>query len=148
MSSTFDEAAELIKLMWTEETPSFEGRYYSIRESCCRPKPVQKPHMPLMVAGDGERLTLRTAARHRDMSNFAHWVGTPETFKHRVEVLERHCMRVVRNPNEIRKTWAAFVFIDEDRVEPRRNPNPYLAASAGRRRPGASLATRRPSLRG
>ena len=70
MSSTFDEAAELIKLMWTEETPSFEGRYYSIRESCCRPKPVQKPHMPLMVAGDGERLTLRTAAKHRDMSNF------------------------------------------------------------------------------
>ena len=72
-----DEAAEIIKLMWMEETPSFEGRYYRIREARCSPKPIQKPHMPLMVAENGERLTLRTVARHGDMSNFAEWVAHP-----------------------------------------------------------------------
>jgi len=122
-----EEAAKIIKLMWTEEAPSFEGRYYSINEARCSPKPVQKPHMPLMVAGDGERLTLRTAARHGDMSNFAHWVGTPETFRHKAEVLERHCLSVGRDPDEIRKTWAAFVFIDEDRGRAEEKSEPLFS---------------------
>jgi alkanesulfonate monooxygenase SsuD/methylene tetrahydromethanopterin reductase-like flavin-dependent oxidoreductase (luciferase family) len=122
-----DEAAEIVKLMWTEEAPSFEGRYYSIREAYCSPKPVQKPHMPLMVAGNGEKLTLRTAARHGDMSNFAEWVGTPETFRHKAEVLERHCLSVGRDPDEIRKTWAAFVFIDEDRGKAEETSKAYFS---------------------
>jgi alkanesulfonate monooxygenase SsuD/methylene tetrahydromethanopterin reductase-like flavin-dependent oxidoreductase (luciferase family) len=124
-----DEAAEIIKLMWTEEAPSFEGRYYRIREARCSPKPVQKPHMPLMVAGNGERLTLRTVARRGDMSNFAEWVGTPETFRHKAEVLERHCLRVGRDPDEIRKTWAAFVFIDEDRGRAEEKSKSFFSGS-------------------
>lgn len=108
-----DEAARIIKLLWSEESPSFEGKHYSIDGAYCSPKPVQQPHLPLMVAAEGERLTLSTVARYADMSNFAQWVGTPEEFRHKAEVLDRHCERVGRDPDEIRKTWAAFVFIDE-----------------------------------
>ena len=122
-----DEAALIIKLLWNEETPSFEGKHYSVEGAYCSPKPVQEPRLPLMIAGGGERLTLRTVARYADMSNFAQWVGTPADFRHKVDVLRRHCERVGRDPDEIRKTWAAFVFIDEREEEAERKARAYFA---------------------
>ena len=122
-----DEAARIIKLLWNEETPSFKGRHYSIEEAHCSPKPVQEPRLPLMIAGGGEKLTLRTVARYADMSNFAQWVGTPEDFGHKVEVLNRHCERAGRDPEEITKTWAAFVFIDESEDEAERQARAFFA---------------------
>ena len=115
-----DEAARIIKLLWSEEAPTYKGKHYSIDGAYCSPKPVQEPHLPLMIAGGGERLTLRTVARYADMSNFAQWVGTPEDFGHKADVLNRHCERVGRDPDEITKTWAAFVFIDEREEEAER----------------------------
>ena len=38
------EAVTIIKKMWTEEKPSYKGKYYEIKEALCDPKPVQKPH--------------------------------------------------------------------------------------------------------
>lgn len=55
-----DEAALIIKKMWKEESPNFSGRHYEIKRAYCAPKPVQKPHPPLMIGGGGERLLLRT----------------------------------------------------------------------------------------
>ncbi len=115
-----DEAARIIKLLWAEEAPSYKGKHYSIDGAYCSPKPVQEPRLPLMIAGGGEKLTLRTVAKYADMSNFAQWVGTPEDFGHKVDVLNRHCERVGRDPDEITKTWAAFVFIDEREEEAER----------------------------
>jgi alkanesulfonate monooxygenase SsuD/methylene tetrahydromethanopterin reductase-like flavin-dependent oxidoreductase (luciferase family) len=109
-----DEAAQIIKLLWNEESPSFKGKYFEIKEAFCYPKPVQKPYLPLMIAGGGEQLTLRIVARYADMSNYATWVGAPSEFRHKTEVLNEHCDRVGRNPEEIEKTWAAFVIIDEN----------------------------------
>jgi alkanesulfonate monooxygenase SsuD/methylene tetrahydromethanopterin reductase-like flavin-dependent oxidoreductase (luciferase family) len=111
-SIRLEEAARIIKLLWTEENPSYKGKYYSIVEAYCSPKPVQTT-LPLMIAGGGEKRTLRTAARYGDMTNYSAWVGTPENFKQKTEVLLNHCEAENRNPVEIIKTWAAFVFIDE-----------------------------------
>ncbi len=111
-STRLDEAARIIKLLWTEEHPSYTGKYYSIDGAYCSPKPAQNP-MPLMIAGGGEKRTLRTAARYGDMTNYAAWTGTPETFKAKTDVLLNHCEKEARSPDEITKTWAAFVFIDE-----------------------------------
>jgi F420-dependent oxidoreductase-like protein len=122
-----DEAARIIKLLWTEETPSYKGKHYSIKKVYCSPKPVQEPYLPLMIAGGGENLTLKTVARYADMSNFAQWVGTPEDFGHKVDVLNRHCERVGRNSDEICKTWAAFVFINEKQEEAERLVNAFFA---------------------
>lgn len=82
------EAVEILKLMWTEDEATFEGRHYTIKGAICRPKPVQQPHIPLWVAGGGEQLTLRVAARHGSYTNFA---GTPEEFAHKSAVLRDHC---------------------------------------------------------
>jgi len=112
-SKRLDEAARIIKLLWSEENPSYEGKYYRIDGAYCNPKPAQDP-LPLMVAGGGEKWTLRTAARYGDMTNYAAWIRSPEAFAEKTDVLSRHCDRLGRDPGEITKTWAAFVYIDED----------------------------------
>jgi alkanesulfonate monooxygenase SsuD/methylene tetrahydromethanopterin reductase-like flavin-dependent oxidoreductase (luciferase family) len=80
-----EEAAQIIKLMWTQDAPSFEGKHYRIHEAHCVPKPIQKPCLPLMVAGGGERHTLKTAARAKNFytdqsrtSELRGLIGTPE----------------------------------------------------------------------
>ncbi|MCW4014656.1 MAG: LLM class flavin-dependent oxidoreductase [Candidatus Bathyarchaeota archaeon] len=111
-STRLEEAAKIIRLLWNEEKPSYKGKYYSIDGAYCSPKPVQNL-MPLMIAGDGEKRTLRTAARYGDMTNYAAWTGTPDKFRAKTEILLKHCENENRDPDEITKTWAAFVFIDE-----------------------------------
>ena len=42
-----DEAAEIVKRLWTEEKISYSGKHYTLTDAVCEPKPVQKPHPPL-----------------------------------------------------------------------------------------------------
>lgn len=93
-----DEAVQIMKKMWTEEQASFAGKHYTIDGAICQPKPIQDPHIPIWVAGGGEQLTLRTAARYADYTNFG---STVESFLHKKSVLEGHCDRLGRDPSEI-----------------------------------------------
>src|SRR6266481_9507562 len=61
-----EETLQLLKHLFTEETVNFSGKYYTITEMKGYPRPVQKPHMPLLVAGAGERM-LKLAAREADI---------------------------------------------------------------------------------
>ncbi len=45
------EACELIRLMWTETAPDFDGKYYQLKKAYCEPKPIHKPYPPF-VRGD------------------------------------------------------------------------------------------------
>jgi probable F420-dependent oxidoreductase len=56
------EAIKLIKAMWTEEEPTYQGRYFSVNKAYNNPRPVQKPHPPIMVGGSGSKLLRITAA--------------------------------------------------------------------------------------
>ncbi len=82
------EGVEVMKRMWIEEEASFEGKYYRLDGARCQPKPLQDPHVPLWIAGGGEKLTLNVAARHASYTNF---FGTPEEFAHKSAVLRGHC---------------------------------------------------------
>jgi F420-dependent oxidoreductase-like protein len=95
-----DEACTVIKKLWTEERADFDGRYYDLTGALANPKPVQRPHPPIWIGGGGEQRTLRIVATHADVWNFAG--GPVETAIHKVEVLERHCADVGRDPAEIR----------------------------------------------
>ena len=61
-----EETLQMIKQLFTEETVNFSGKYFTITEMKGYPRPVQKPHMPILVAGAGERM-LKLAAREADI---------------------------------------------------------------------------------
>ncbi len=94
-----DEACQIMKALWTERRATVEGRYYQVREACHEPKPVQRPHPPLMIGGSGEKLTLRVVARHANAWNFNG--KSVEEYRHKANVLSEHCRAVGRDPAEI-----------------------------------------------
>jgi F420-dependent oxidoreductase-like protein len=97
-----DEALTICRLMFTEERPTFEGRHFRIERALNSPRPIQADGPPIVVGGGGERRTLRIAAEHAD---WTHWfAGSPETLRHKTEVLEQHCLDVGRDPATITKT--------------------------------------------
>ncbi|OLD83635.1 MAG: hypothetical protein AUF64_04455 [Chloroflexi bacterium 13_1_20CM_54_36] len=55
-----------MKQLFTEETVNFSGKYYTITELKGNIRPVQQPHLPLLVAGAGERM-LKLAAREANI---------------------------------------------------------------------------------
>src|SRR5436305_4102995 len=59
----FDEAVEVIVKLLTETTANFSGKHYQLADAYNEPKPVQKPHPPIVIGGGGEKRTLRTVAR-------------------------------------------------------------------------------------
>ena len=95
------EALEIMRRMWTEDVVSFDGEYYQLDGAISRPKPLQKPHIPLWVAGEGEQLTLRLVARYADYANFG-W--ELDSFQYKSQVLARHCDEVGRDFNEITRS--------------------------------------------
>ncbi len=101
------EACEVFRLLWTETTPNFNGKYYQLKDAYCEPKPVQKPYPPITIGGSGEQLTLRMVAKYADIWNFVG--GPPEVFKHKNEVLDGHCAKVGRDPSTIERSIQAMV---------------------------------------
>jgi F420-dependent oxidoreductase-like protein len=93
------EACEVIKRLWTDELASFEGRFYVLTDARCEPKPVQRPHPPITIGGTGEKLTLRTVARHADRWNFNG--KSVDEFIRLNSVLDEHCAAVGRDPSAI-----------------------------------------------
>jgi F420-dependent oxidoreductase-like protein len=96
-----EEAIKLILSMWTEKRTTFHGKYFHADNAILEPKPVQKPHPPLMIGGGGEQLTLRAVARYANACNVG---GTPDQVRHKFEVLRRHCETQKRNYEEIERT--------------------------------------------
>jgi F420-dependent oxidoreductase-like protein len=97
------EAVQIIKKMWTEDEPNFHGQYYVIDKAINDPKPIQKPHPPIMIGGEGKRLTLRVVAELADRCNFGGTI-TPQRYEGLLRVLDEHCRKVGRKTTEIEKT--------------------------------------------
>lgn len=110
-----DEAVQIMRLMWAEDEASFSGKHYTVNGAICQPKPTHGT-IPLWIAGGGEQLTLRTAAKYADYTNFGQSI---EVFRHKSEVLERHCETVGRDFTEITRSMNFNMIIapDEARLE-------------------------------
>ena len=98
-----EEALTICKAMFTQERPSFEGRYYRIDRALDSPRPIRPGGPKIMVGGGGEKRTLRTAARFADITN---WFGSLEGAAAKLPVLDRHCEAIGRDPSEITRTVA------------------------------------------
>lgn len=106
------EAVEIIKRIWTQETATFQGKHYAIKDLAAYPKPVQKPHIPIWIGGRDKRL-LKIIARRADHANLA---GCPvEVYRKKLAVLRKHCIAVERNYEEVKKTWhGTMILIDKE----------------------------------
>jgi len=109
-----EDAVNIIRAMWTQSPASYSGRHYSIRNAYCEPRPMPPP--PLLIAGGGEKLTLRVVARYADWMN----VGfcTSDTFARKLDALRRHCADIGRDYAAIRKTYFGFVSVTPDGAVP------------------------------
>ena len=95
-----EEALQIIGAMFTERAPSFEGDHYRIQQVLNNPKPI-RGRIPILIGGGGEKRTLRLVAQYGDACNL---FGKPDEVRHKLDVLERHCADVGRDPAEITKT--------------------------------------------
>ncbi|HUP69811.1 MAG TPA: LLM class flavin-dependent oxidoreductase [Acidimicrobiales bacterium] len=80
------------------------------------PRPVQQPRPPIWVGGQGDRV-LGVTAEYADGWNAGGWVGTPEAYSERVQVLERHCERIGRDPAAISRSINRYALVGEDEAD-------------------------------
>jgi F420-dependent oxidoreductase-like protein len=111
------ETLQIAHLMWSGNVSSFEGRHFQLRETLSSPRPITKPHPPIMVGGGGERKTLRLAAEYGDACN-VFWGQGMDSVRHKFDVLRRHCDDVGRSYAEIEKTALGSVHLAPDKMSP------------------------------
>jgi F420-dependent oxidoreductase-like protein len=129
-----DEGVQIMRDLWTSGTATFVGKHYQVKGAICRPLPLQDGGIPLWIAGGGEKKTLRIAAKYAQYTNFD---ATPETFKHKSEVLAQHCTDVGTSFDAITRSANFNVIIgaDEKAVEDKfgwleEHYRPHLPAAA------------------
>ncbi len=112
-----EEALIICRAMFTEDAPSFEGRFYRIHGAVNRPRPVRGDGPPILIGGGGERRTLRLVAEHADACNL---FGDVDTIRHKLDVLARHCDEVGRDPATVTKTRLGTLVIGETTADAER----------------------------
>jgi len=83
-----DEGVQIMRSAWRDGTVTFEGKHYQVDGAIVEPKPLQPGGIPLWIAGGGEKVTLKIAAKYGQYTNFS---ADPEEFAHKSEILARHC---------------------------------------------------------
>ena len=108
-----EETLQIVHQMWgSAQVAPYAGRHYQLAEPISRPRPIQRPHPPIVVGGRGERKTLRLVARYGDACNFSMFHQGPDLsapaaideVRHKLDVLKTHCETEGRPDQEIRRT--------------------------------------------
>jgi F420-dependent oxidoreductase-like protein len=124
-----DEACAVVRHLFDDARSDFEGHFYALADAPAEPKPVQA-HLPLLIGGGGEKVTLRIAAKWADEWNT--W-GHPDVLAAKGAVLERHCEAIGRDAGEIGRSAQVLIDLDGSAVNPAmpyRRGYPAAAGSA------------------
>jgi alkanesulfonate monooxygenase SsuD/methylene tetrahydromethanopterin reductase-like flavin-dependent oxidoreductase (luciferase family) len=105
-----DESVMLLRQLLDGERVTHEGRFYTLKDALCEPRPIQ-PHLPILIGGSGPKKTLRTVALRGDAWNTS---GTVEEVSAKLDILRAHCADVGRNPLEIDLTVSFPIVIRDD----------------------------------
>lgn len=104
-----EEQLEIVTGLWTQASFSFDGRHYRLHDAVCEPKPVQRPHPPIVVGGYGRPRIVRLAARWGDELNLDN--PTPERSREVFAALDDACRNEGREPAAVRRSamleWTA-----------------------------------------
>ncbi|MEO9030219.1 MAG: LLM class F420-dependent oxidoreductase [Ktedonobacteraceae bacterium] len=109
------EAVQVILALWTQDEAVFEGKYYHVQGAINQPKGVQKPHIPLLIGGGGEQVTLKLVAQYADACNISY--VDVAGLQHKLSVLKKHCEIVGREYESIRRTVLLMCAIAETKEE-------------------------------
>lgn len=107
---------EIVRAMWTQERATYRGRHYAIENALCAPKPVQRPHPPILIGALRPRM-LRVAARYGDAINFQDFFLSPAQYAAQLDRLREACAEVGRPYEAIRKTHCTYTIIGRTRAE-------------------------------
>ena len=105
-----EETLQIVLQMWSDDDGPYEGTHYRLAETICSPRPLTRPHPPIMIGGSGEKKTLRLVAQYADACNFFAGPETgPDAVKAKLDVLADHCATAGTDVARIRKTilWTA-----------------------------------------
>lgn len=123
-----EETVQILKAMWCDDEPTFTGKYFSINKAYNNPRPVQRPHPPLMLGGSGTGL-LKIAAAHADIlnmipptSNGKDFVNDPAAtvkydmgvLKRKIAELHQYAEAAGRDPKDIELSGFALVGLAGD----------------------------------
>ncbi len=108
-----DEAVGLIRRLLDGETVTHEGRFYTMRDAVCEPRPVQR-RLPILIGGSGPTKTLRTTAKYADLWNA---YGTPERIAATSEILAQRCAEEDRRFEDIERTVTTHAVIRDTPAE-------------------------------
>jgi len=104
-----EEVVQVVPALWNEQPITFVGKHLEVTEARVEPGPLQQPHVPILIAGGGERVTLRQVAQYADASNFGagNIIGnawSPEDVRRKYGVLREHCQAFGRPYESILRT--------------------------------------------
>jgi F420-dependent oxidoreductase-like protein len=133
--AVLEDALRLFPLMWGPGAPAFTGDAIGEIETICYPRPVQDS-IPILVGGSGERRTLKLVARYADACNL---FGDPETVRHKISVLHKHCAAEGRDPAQIEVTHLAPCLVGEDRRHVEQLLDEHIPSGANRHAYAASV---------
>ena len=109
-----DEGVQIFAQAWQKGRASLDGKYYQVDDAIVAPKPLQPGGIPLWIAGGGEKVTLKIAAKYAQYTNFD---GSPEGFAHKSEILREHCREVGTDFDQIVRSANYNVAIGETEAE-------------------------------
>ncbi|MGH2727946.1 MAG: TIGR03560 family F420-dependent LLM class oxidoreductase, partial [Actinomycetota bacterium] len=138
-----EEAAHICRAMFTEEAPSFDGRYYRIHEARNVPRPLTPGGPPIMIGGGGEKRTLRVVARYADMWNF---IGDPQSYEQKLQTLRKHCDEAGRDYDAILKTKLSTLVLTETEEQAASTREMLGQVAAGRGVGGFNVGTEKEVL--
>lgn len=102
-----DEALTVIRRLWTEESVTFAGRFFTLTDALCEPKPVQRPHPPIVIGGSKPKM-LRVIAHHADEWNMPSHNGPAEWGEANAR-LDGACAEAGRDPEQVRRSVQLFL---------------------------------------
>ncbi len=134
------DAVQIILKMWSDDEAVYEGKYHQVHGAINQPKGVQKPHIPLLIGGGGEQVTLKLVAQYADACNIGHLDN--EGLERKFSIIKKHCDDVGRDYNTIWRTVLFNCSIAETNEEAVAKSKPFLRnIPSGRSREQALVGT-------